>query len=188
MILSHHSRYKFTCECNEEDINDDDDEWLLPRWGEAMPPATRSELFSPSQPSIDFPGTVNSQSLLCREMDLFENLDIVHIRLLVDGASARTLSPAPLHLKPHLCWMLLKDIVSHFDPNIYIYIYIYICTRAAVSRLFPQRGRGLPHGRLRPFHRKSTCHMQLTFGQIWSRKPQNLRQRSPPCGRAGFGR
>ena len=26
LILSHHSRYKVTCECNEEDINDDDDD------------------------------------------------------------------------------------------------------------------------------------------------------------------
>ena len=25
LILSHHSRYKVTCECNEEDISDDDD-------------------------------------------------------------------------------------------------------------------------------------------------------------------
>ena len=27
LILSHHSRHKVTCECNEEDINDDDDVW-----------------------------------------------------------------------------------------------------------------------------------------------------------------
>jgi len=26
LILSHHSRYKVTCECSEEDINDDDDD------------------------------------------------------------------------------------------------------------------------------------------------------------------
>ena len=26
LILSHHSRYKVTCECNEEGINDDDDD------------------------------------------------------------------------------------------------------------------------------------------------------------------
>ena len=26
LILSHHSRYKVTCECNEEGSNDDDDD------------------------------------------------------------------------------------------------------------------------------------------------------------------
>jgi len=26
LISSHHSRYKVTCECSEEDINDDDDD------------------------------------------------------------------------------------------------------------------------------------------------------------------
>jgi len=31
LILSHHSRYQVTCECNDEDINDDDDD--LPTGG-----------------------------------------------------------------------------------------------------------------------------------------------------------
>ena len=29
LILSHHSRYKVTCECHEEDINDDDGQHLV---------------------------------------------------------------------------------------------------------------------------------------------------------------
>jgi len=30
LILSHHSRYEVTCECNEENINDDDDDLVYP--------------------------------------------------------------------------------------------------------------------------------------------------------------
>ena len=37
LILSHHSGFSVTCECNEEEINDDDDVWL------ALPAETKFE-------------------------------------------------------------------------------------------------------------------------------------------------
>jgi hypothetical protein len=41
----------------------------------------------------------------------------------------------------------------------------------------------LPHGRVRPFHQKSTCLRQLTLGpyamQTWSRNPQNVEATKP---------
>ena len=44
-----------------------------------VPPATRREIFTPFQPSIDF------RLQYSREIDLLESLDIVHITLLVVG-------------------------------------------------------------------------------------------------------
>ena len=49
------------------------------------PPATRSELFTPFQPSINFSCNLHAERVHCREIDLLENLDIVHITFLVAG-------------------------------------------------------------------------------------------------------
>ena len=66
--------------------------WRMNAHRHGAPSATRSEHFTPFQPSIDF------SVYIAGEIDLFENLDIVHITLLVAGPR----SPAPTIYPPAL--------------------------------------------------------------------------------------
>ena len=117
---------------------------------------------------------------------VFSAVGVINAHSLHDAPaviSDSTKRMAPQRMAPQMMEMMAPQMMDAWRPQ------MMRRTEPSFEAPYVSGGTRLPHGGLRPLHRKSTCLTRLTLGpcvvQIWLRNTRNLTQRnprSPPCG------